>query len=277
MATPATCCSSFRPNRLPISASAVRSRRDSRRLGCRWAFRMRFSANRYSFFRRSSWLTRPVTKARKRATLEMFGFKLYRSKPRPISAFEYFGYTGLAKVGQWINCQRWPMFKVAFGGILSAVSLLNLLFGWFRAFDWLQNNAPTIWGFLVNPVTQYTLIISGLVLSATGLRVIWQNKHRASVSGPQKTYAGSRATATESSTVIGSMENLQAGGDIFIGGGNKTIADYRPPKPAIDVSLTCTAAINPLEIMSGSTAYVVSLNQGVLRSRGFYSNRQQKG
>jgi hypothetical protein len=24
----------------------------------------------------------------------MFGFKLHRSKPRPISAFEYFGYTG---------------------------------------------------------------------------------------------------------------------------------------------------------------------------------------
>ncbi len=85
--------SSFRPSRLPISASAVRSGRDSRGPGSRWAFRTRFSTNRYSFFRSSSWLTRPVTKVRRRATLEIFGFKLHRSKPRPISAFEYFGYT----------------------------------------------------------------------------------------------------------------------------------------------------------------------------------------
>jgi hypothetical protein len=41
-------------------------------------------------------LTRPVTKARRRATLEMFGFKLHHSKPRPISAFEYFGHTRAA-------------------------------------------------------------------------------------------------------------------------------------------------------------------------------------
>src|SRR6516225_1104284 len=34
-----------------------------------------------------------LTKARRRATLEMFGFKLHRSKPRPISALEYFGCT----------------------------------------------------------------------------------------------------------------------------------------------------------------------------------------
>src|SRR4030095_16046665 len=86
-----------------ISASVVRSGWDSRKPGCRWAFRMRFSANRYSFFRSSSWLTRPVTKARKRATLEMFGFKLYRSKPRPISAFEYFGHTGLAAPSQLLG------------------------------------------------------------------------------------------------------------------------------------------------------------------------------
>jgi hypothetical protein len=41
-------------------------------------------------------VTRPATNARRRVTLEMFGFKLHRSKPRPISAFEYFGYTGSA-------------------------------------------------------------------------------------------------------------------------------------------------------------------------------------
>ena len=39
-------------------------------------------------------MTRPVTWARRRAMLVMFGFKLHRSKPWPISAFEYFGYAG---------------------------------------------------------------------------------------------------------------------------------------------------------------------------------------
>ena len=46
--------------------------------------------------------------------------------------------------------------------------------------------------------------------------------------------------------------------------------DRGTPEPPIDVSLTCTTAINPLEIRSGCTGYVISLNQGLLRSRGFY-------
>jgi len=53
---------------------------------------------------------------------------------------------------------RQPLLKVVFGGVLSAASLLNLMFGWFRAFDWLQKNAPPVWKLLVNPGTQYTLI-----------------------------------------------------------------------------------------------------------------------
>jgi hypothetical protein len=38
---------------------------------------------------------------RKPQTLEIFGFKLHRSKPRRISAFEYFGYTGPYSGTDW--------------------------------------------------------------------------------------------------------------------------------------------------------------------------------
>jgi len=51
----ATVCSPLQPKRLPISASVLRSPSESRQPGCRRAFKMRFSAARYSFCSRSSW------------------------------------------------------------------------------------------------------------------------------------------------------------------------------------------------------------------------------
>ena len=51
----------LRPKRLPISARVARLPSESRQPGCRRAFKMRFSAARYSFCSRSSWLTKPVT------------------------------------------------------------------------------------------------------------------------------------------------------------------------------------------------------------------------
>ena len=57
----ATGCRPLRPKRLPISARVARSPSESRQPGCRRIFKMRFSAARYSFCSRSSWLTNPVT------------------------------------------------------------------------------------------------------------------------------------------------------------------------------------------------------------------------
>src|SRR6516165_9629248 len=62
LARRATCSSPLRPKRLPISARVARSPSESRQPGCRRAFQMRFSAARYSFCSRSSWLTNPVTR-----------------------------------------------------------------------------------------------------------------------------------------------------------------------------------------------------------------------
>src|SRR5262249_23794455 len=61
LAMRATGCSPLRPKRLPISASVARSPLDSRQPDCRRAFKMRFSAARYSFCSRSCWSTNPVT------------------------------------------------------------------------------------------------------------------------------------------------------------------------------------------------------------------------
>ena len=61
LARRATGCSPLRPKRLPISARVARSPSESRQPGCRRVFKMRFSAARYSFCSRSSWLTNPVT------------------------------------------------------------------------------------------------------------------------------------------------------------------------------------------------------------------------
>ena len=63
----ATSFSFFRPSRLPISASVDRPGSESRNRSGKCALRMRFSATKYSFFSSSSWLTRPVTYASRRA------------------------------------------------------------------------------------------------------------------------------------------------------------------------------------------------------------------
>jgi hypothetical protein len=59
LAMRATGSSPLRPKRLPISAGVARSPSESRQPGC--VFKMRFSAAKYSFCNRSSWLTKPVT------------------------------------------------------------------------------------------------------------------------------------------------------------------------------------------------------------------------
>jgi len=61
LAMRATGCSPLRPKRLPICASVTRSPSESHQPDGRRAFKMRFSAARYSFCSRSCWLTNPVT------------------------------------------------------------------------------------------------------------------------------------------------------------------------------------------------------------------------
>ena len=65
-ATQATARSALRPRRFPISARVARSGSLNRNLDGSFALRIRFSAARYSFCSRSSWLTEPVTYASSR-------------------------------------------------------------------------------------------------------------------------------------------------------------------------------------------------------------------
>jgi hypothetical protein len=73
---------------------------------------------------------------------------------------------------------RESIFKVVFGFSLSVLSGLNWLFGWIRAFDWLQKNSPSLWGILESPATQILLILLGVLLSGAGLWEILQFKRR---------------------------------------------------------------------------------------------------
>src|SRR5450755_2251482 len=66
LATQATSRSALRPRRFPISARVARSGLLNRNLDGSFALRIRFSAARYSFCSRSSWLTEPVTYASSR-------------------------------------------------------------------------------------------------------------------------------------------------------------------------------------------------------------------
>ena len=93
LAMRATCCRPLRPKRLPISARVARSPSESRQPGCRRAFKMRFSAARYSFCSRSSWLTSPVTQAKSSAHVVVFVFNVHHRKPWPLTAFEYFDHS----------------------------------------------------------------------------------------------------------------------------------------------------------------------------------------
>jgi hypothetical protein len=58
-AAPATSSNAFRPSRRAISANVAFSSYESNSRPLIWAFRMRFSAARYSFRNRSSWSTVP--------------------------------------------------------------------------------------------------------------------------------------------------------------------------------------------------------------------------
>jgi hypothetical protein len=66
LATQATARSALRPRRFPISARVARSGSLNRNLDGSFALRIRLSAARYSFCRRSSWFTAPVTYASSR-------------------------------------------------------------------------------------------------------------------------------------------------------------------------------------------------------------------
>src|SRR5579871_612482 len=105
--------------------------------------------------------------------------------------------------------------KVLFGTILAVLSLLNQAFGWFRAFHWLQNNAPLVWQLLVDPITAWVVIIISLGLSAWGVWEVLQFKSKplpsqlpcgvTAVAGP-----GTRNPAT-------SIESIGAGASLRIG------------------------------------------------------------
>lgn len=69
-----------------------------------------------------------------------------------------------------------PIHQLIFGGALAGAAFGNAAFGWFRSFDWLHKNAPSVWGVIVTPEFQYTLIALALVFSGTGLWEWW--KHR---------------------------------------------------------------------------------------------------
>src|SRR6516225_1108429 len=66
-ATAANSSKAFRPNRWAISANVAFSASDNNNLPLIWALRIRFSAARYSFLRRSSWSKVPVMYATMRA------------------------------------------------------------------------------------------------------------------------------------------------------------------------------------------------------------------
>ena len=53
--------SALRPSRFPISASVIRSGSERRNRAGNLVLRIRFSAARYSFHNKSSWLMEPVT------------------------------------------------------------------------------------------------------------------------------------------------------------------------------------------------------------------------
>ena len=63
LATQATSRSALRPTRFPISAKVPRAGSLNRNLDGSFALRIRLSAARYSFCRRGSWFTDPVTYA----------------------------------------------------------------------------------------------------------------------------------------------------------------------------------------------------------------------
>ncbi len=71
------------------------------------------------------------------------------------------------------------VIKLVLGAATSLVSFGNLVFGWFRAFDYLQRNAPQLFALVTSPTSEITLIVLGLVLAATGLRDVLTAKGRA--------------------------------------------------------------------------------------------------
>src|SRR5271169_3908214 len=57
-----------------------------------------------------------------------------------------------------------PIPQTIIGGMLTLFYFLDKYFGWLRAFDWLHKNHPDAWGFLVDPITQNSLMFFGVVL-----------------------------------------------------------------------------------------------------------------
>lgn len=75
----------------------------------------------------------------------------------------------------WDNNYMWrTSAKLVLGGVILIGSFTNQLFGWFRAIEYLQRNTPRLYSFATNPVFEYTLMVTGLVLCAVGLYEVWQ-------------------------------------------------------------------------------------------------------
>lgn len=64
---------------------------------------------------------------------------------------------------------RQPVVNTILGAVITLASLGNKVFGWFRGIEYLRTTYPALYGFLTSPAFEYTLMLLGLALAATGV------------------------------------------------------------------------------------------------------------
>ena len=72
-----------------------------------------------------------------------------------------------------------PKWLILGGLVLSLISGTNKAFGWIQGIDWLHTNAPSVYGALMSPMTEWIMIVAGLAMAFLGLYELYQFKHKA--------------------------------------------------------------------------------------------------
>jgi hypothetical protein len=124
-----------------------------------------------------------------------------------------------------------PKLKLLLATAILLLSFLNKAFGWFRSFEYLQHNAPSLFAVINSAAFQLTMVAVGLSCAAVGLYEIWKRRGSASVEPgmPPQQQTQLRAQGNDSvAATVGSIGKIGRGATVIVSSGSHGKEGIKP-------------------------------------------------